>query len=578
MYVPVVRAERNEELPGTAKRLANGRVAREGLDNALYCAPRPLRILMIASEGPPTRSGMARTIQRLRDGLRAHGHHVDVVSYPDVGRASFGEVRLSSLLFHLPRIAQRVGGYDVIHVHGAAPTVSDVFLALARTWRTCPPTVYTHHCDIEVSWGGPLNALYNAIHRRLAAGVDELVSTTRGYAAEVGLDGNTSVIPLGVDFGSFSATEAKGRQFTVLFVGQFRPYKGVPVLLRAMAQVHGSRLLIAGSGPEERAYRQLAAELGIDVEFFVGAEDHELRQLYQRAHALVLPSVTRAEAFGLVLLESMAAGCVPVASDLPGVRDVLGRIGFTFPARSVEGLAAMLRRLRDDPALVSEVGTRARKRASIFTWERTVSDYERLFRDLVAARELRHSLIDEGLPDESAMYGFMRNVASNLEGERAEILLRGRAGQLYRFASTEDRARTNGHVHPLPTEVLARYACDTGEGVLLTSATVPRPLAEQLGRSEASVIAAPLTHNGRHFGAVLVMRDHPFDQRDLEGLNRLARHAAPVLHVWERHEELGLRRPRVRLEVVGGKLVAHRCRGWLNRGAPRRGSHAPVNA
>jgi hypothetical protein len=351
------------------------------------------------------------------------------------------------------------------------------------------------------------------------------------------------VIPLGVDLRECDGHTTKDRQFTVLFVGQFRPYKGVPVLLRAMARVHGSRLLVAGSGPEEHAYRELATELGICVEFFIGVEDEEVRRLYQRAHVLVLPSVTRAEAFGLVLLEAMAAGCVPVASDLPGVREVLGRIGFTFPPHSVEVLAATLRHLRDDSALIAEIGIRARRRASTFTWDRTLSDYESLFNELVAVRELRHNLLDKSSVRDVAMRTFLESVATNLEGERGEILLLGSTGELYRVAAIAEPAGTNGFIPPKLAEVLGRYACESGEGVLLTSDTVPWPLAEQLDSLEGSVIAAPLTTNGRHFGAVLVMREHQFDQRDLEGLTRLARHVAPVLRICQQYEEVGDRPP-----------------------------------
>src|SRR6266581_2810721 len=165
----------------------------------------------------------------------------------------------------------------------------------------------------------------------------------------------------------------KDAQFTVLFIGQFRPYKGVRVLLQAMSQVTGARLLLTGQGPEEQAYRSLAAELGLDLEFHIGVDDDQLRQLYQRAHAVVLPSVSCAEAFGIVLVEGMAAGCVPIASDLPGVREAVGSTGFLFPVGDANNLASTLRRLRDDPALVQQIGDRARVRAAEFSQERSIS-------------------------------------------------------------------------------------------------------------------------------------------------------------------------------------------------------------
>jgi rhamnosyl/mannosyltransferase len=132
----------------------------------------------------------------------------------------------------------------------------------------------------------------------------------------------------------------------------------------------------------------------LNVEFHIGVDDDELRQLYQLAHAVVLPSVSHAEAFGLALVEGMAAGCVPIASNLPGVREVVGQTGFLFPAGDAKHLAAILCSLRDDLALVKQIGDRARVRAAEFGRERTVCEYERLITELIAWRDLKNRLVD----------------------------------------------------------------------------------------------------------------------------------------------------------------------------------------
>ena len=53
----------------------------------------PLRILVVATEAPPVRGGIARIVGYLKDGLQAQGHSVDVLAYPEVGRVVLGEVR-----------------------------------------------------------------------------------------------------------------------------------------------------------------------------------------------------------------------------------------------------------------------------------------------------------------------------------------------------------------------------------------------------------------------------------------------------------------------------------------------------
>ena len=90
-------------------------------------------------------------------------------------------------------------------------------------------------------------------------------------------------------------------------------------------------------------------------------------------------------------------------------RGVRGPYGdrFTFPAGSVEGLAGTLCRLRDDVGLVKQSSSLARKRASDFSWEQTVSEYERLFTEMVASREPRHWLAGRRRSGTPALQAFV---------------------------------------------------------------------------------------------------------------------------------------------------------------------------
>ena len=350
-------------------------------------AARSLRILIVATEAPPVRGGIARIVGYLQEGFQQHGHHVDVLAYPEVKRLVFGQIRLSSLIFRLPRLLHRINEYDVIHVHGTTPTISDVmllFLRIVCQRHRHPLVVYTHYADLDFGPVEILNKVYNCLHHWLSSHADAIVAATPDILELVGKNERGFVVPLGIDLKHFAIQGQKESGFTALFVGQFRPYKGVPILMRAMAQVPGARLLLAGQGPEEQVYRSLAAELDIDIEFHVGVSDAQLRQLYQRAHAVVLPSVSRLEAFGLVLVEGMAAGCIPIATDLPGVCKVVGQSGFLFPQGDANRLASILRKLRDDSALVQQMGERARIRSTEFDKDRTVREYENIIENLFA--------------------------------------------------------------------------------------------------------------------------------------------------------------------------------------------------
>ena len=101
---------------------------------------------------------------------------------------------------------------------------------------------------------------------------------------------------------------------------------------------------------------------------------------------IVLPSVTRAEAFGLVLLEGMAAGCVPVASDLPGVRDVAGPTGVLVAPGDSGALRAALAGLAEDGGRLESLQADSWLAAQALSWERCIDSYESVLFDAVRSR------------------------------------------------------------------------------------------------------------------------------------------------------------------------------------------------
>jgi glycosyltransferase involved in cell wall biosynthesis len=492
-------------------------------------AGRSLRILVVAAEAPPVRSGVASVVGYLEDGFEARGHRIDVLAYPDVRRLAFGEMRLSSLIFRLPRLLRRIDEYDVIHIHGATPTVSDVALLFAGRRRRHPVLIYTHHMDLALGSDNTATHLYNYLHRRLSARADAVVATTRENLRLLDDSGRGGVIALGVDVDHFSTSDSKDAQFTVLFIGQFRPYKGVRVLLEAMSNVPGARLLIAGHGPEEQAYRSLAAALGLDVEFHVDVDDQELRQLYRRAHAVVLPAVSRREAFGLVLVEGMAAGCVPIASNLPGVREVVAQAGFVFPRGDSTRLGGILHGLRENPALVQHLADRGRMRAAEFSRANTICAYERLITGLIACRDLKERLAHRDQSYASALRRFVADVATNLEADWVEMVLGPSQPELCTVA-TEAPTFLDHHFRRA-SSLLAWYAVNTSASTLVGPSDGPLHLGDSavVGGKPPAAMVTPLKLAKQPFGALLLMRERPFEERDLSNLTCFARSVAPSL-------------------------------------------------
>jgi glycosyltransferase involved in cell wall biosynthesis len=174
----------------------------------------------------------------------------------------------------------------------------------------------------------------------------------------------------------------------VLFAGRMVPYKGLDVLLRAIAPLDVDAVL-AGDGPSRQALTQQArGPMQARVRFPGEVADDELRALYHACDVFVLPSVTPAEAFGYVQLEAMACGkpviSTRVASGVPWVnRD--GETGLTVPPGDADALRHAIARLCADADLRARMGEAGRARVGAeFTLsmmaERTIACYEEIAR------------------------------------------------------------------------------------------------------------------------------------------------------------------------------------------------------
>lgn len=352
----------------------------------------PMRVLTVASEAPGVTSGLGASVGKVVEGLIDRGHKVDVVSAGDAVSLRVGEFRLSGLAAVFPEIDTLCRAFDVIHVHGPCPTLSDaLLLRLTRARRQAPTVVYTHHFDIWLEGLVKASRLYNRGHQALARRAAHVVATTPSYASELSrsMGRKVEVIPWGVDSERFGGTRHVGpydgaRPLRVLFVGQMRHYKGVAHLIDAVDGAPELDLTIVGGGPREAEFRRRASHVP-HVRVLGRVDDEELVHHYLGCDVIVLPSVSPLEAFGLVLLEGMAAGCVPVASDLPGVRDVAGPTGCLVRPDDVATLRGALLDLARDPARVQLLAARSRAAAARCTWQACVGAYERLMLDALAA-------------------------------------------------------------------------------------------------------------------------------------------------------------------------------------------------
>ncbi|HXW67189.1 MAG TPA: glycosyltransferase family 4 protein [Thermoplasmata archaeon] len=267
---------------------------------------------------------------------------------------------------------------DVLHAHSHRYGHVLQSAAVAER-RGIPLVVSTHYHPAHRSESGLKRGLlrlqdagFGASAYRVARAIIVITEHEARLVREFAPRGRIHVIPHGIDLAAWGAPERDGPppaglppQY-FLFAGRLAPNKGLPELFEALARLDPPhRLPLVLLGPEwgqRSALVAHASRLGLEREVvFLGHVDDPAayRAVIRGAKALVLPS--EYEAFGLVLLDAMAARVPIVATAVGGVPEVLdgGRVGRLVPYGDPAALAQALRDVRDDAD-----GTRARTLAA----------------------------------------------------------------------------------------------------------------------------------------------------------------------------------------------------------------------
>ncbi|MCD8507097.1 glycosyltransferase [Candidatus Woesebacteria bacterium] len=160
------------------------------------------------------------------------------------------------------------------------------------------------------------------------------------------------------------ANESKLPQKFFFTWGRHVAYKQFDTVIRAVAAVRGS-LIIAGEGPQTAALQSLAEQVfGAADNIFVGKiTDEELRWYLEHAEATVFP---QEEDFGIVMLESVLAGCPVIANEKSGATELLTSKDAVFlPDSSVESVVSALHEIGNNSWERLDIQRRARQYAGV---------------------------------------------------------------------------------------------------------------------------------------------------------------------------------------------------------------------
>ncbi|WP_339489344.1 glycosyltransferase family 4 protein [Pseudomonas sp. EL_65y_Pfl2_R95] len=363
---------------------------------------------------PESMGGIEQVIYQLCQGSAAQGidsHVLTLSSEQEPKDFALGshQVHRANLDFYLAstgfsysvfkRFRELAAEADIINYHFPWPFMDVVHF----TSSVNKPTVVTYHSDIVRQQG--LLQLYKPVMNRFLSSVDRIIAASPNYmhTSEVltRFANKTRVIPYGLDKTTYPVPDLErlGRwrqQFGLrffLFVGVMRYYKGLHILLDALAGTNYP-VVILGAGPLEQELRAQAQRLGLNHVHFVGRlGDEDKVALLQLCSAIVFPSHLRSEAFGISLLEGAMYGKPMISSEIgtgTSYINIHGETGLVVPPSNPQAFREAMRTLWDNPELSAQMGVRALERYErVFSAQRMCEQTAELYQELLDAPQQR---------------------------------------------------------------------------------------------------------------------------------------------------------------------------------------------
>ncbi len=383
-----------------------------------------MKILQITPYYPPSLGGIQFFVQSLSRHLECLGNDIDILTINTdqaeaVERTPEGVlIRRCKLDLSLYRalisggFLQRLltsDGYDIYHIH--IPFHIGLEAAVIASKRNHIPLVATHHG--QGLNGSPIYTILASSYCWMCQafslrGVDRLIFLTPSYAQSIWLPESvrqrTRIVQTGTEVNQFSPNH-DGCQIRsrygldahlplILFIGYLglsNRYKGVDYLIKSLVKVREEvsnvKLMIVGDGNWIPQLKSLTGTLYLENNvIFTGPIDNQhLPGYYAAADVFALPSISGPENSPVVVFEAMASAKPVVASNLPGVRDIVqdGKTGLLVPPKDSDQIAQALLKFISDREFARMAGRNARKQVESYSWHHCVQEMIAIYRELL---------------------------------------------------------------------------------------------------------------------------------------------------------------------------------------------------
>jgi len=380
-----------------------------------------LKIAQIVCVLPPYGGGIGRVAHVNAQSMSKRGHDVTVFAprekffRKEIKRRYKAEWLFPLIKYGhasvLPQLLWKLKGFDIIHLHH--PFFGAAFFTALFKWLNKGKVkfVLTYHMDISSS--GLLGTYYKwykfFILPFVLRQADKILISSEDYIEnsdiseyyfqnmqkfkELPFGAAKKFFPQPKDSELLKQYGFESDDKIVLFVGGLDKqhfFKGVNFLIKAFAAIPNPKIkcLIVGEGNLRKQYESQAKAMNLQerIKFSGYVDKKMLPVFYNLSDMFILPSINKAEAFGIVLVEAMACGKPLIASNLKGVRSVVvpGVNGFLIEPMNSSDIAQKINYLATDERLTkqfSEYGLRLV--AEKFRWRKIMNDLEQFYCQLI---------------------------------------------------------------------------------------------------------------------------------------------------------------------------------------------------
>jgi glycosyltransferase involved in cell wall biosynthesis len=383
---------------------------------------RSLRIAVVTETYPPEINGVAITVQRMVEGLRARNHEIQLVR-PRQNRhehalveARFEEVlhkglsipRSDNLKMGLPakQALLRLWSLDrpdIVHIATEGPLGWSALSAALKLRVPCSSDFHTNFHSYSRHYGiGWLRKPIAGYLRRFHNKAQCTLVPTRAMRDDLESQGylNLRVVARGVDTRMFSPVHRNEAlrqrwglqpgQLAALYVGRLAPEKNLDTVLRAYfamrANDPGVKLVLVGDGPERAALQAQCREA-----IFAGPQSGKaLAEHFASGDIFLFPSTT--ETFGNVTIEAMASGLAVIACGYAAAAEFIrnGENGLLAERGNTAVFVKLAVHLAGDRARVCALGISARATALSLDWDAVHGEFENALREVIAGSRAEH--------------------------------------------------------------------------------------------------------------------------------------------------------------------------------------------